>query len=403
MRKNSSIFNSNGKLTADILLLNRAFFTAVLLFALSQIICLKISEVTLECSKQVVSYKRKWVESKKIRKQEGKELVFFFGDSLILTGIIPEVFDKKNSDSTYSYNLALPALPLAPHYFMLKDYLKSNVPPGYIIMTLNAGGFKNNLFPIYAVQGAEFFEILQYSFLRKDFSVLEKYFLPSKAYNREIGIYFGSKIFKALPVKIKEGILKEYINNLRKNESYPHDWEKVFNIQYIAPEKFKERMAAALADSRGYYYLSEQAIIGGRLPVDYKPAEGVSDMNAGNNRDNFKEENLYETFSAKEDPFIEKFFRLTSEYNIKVILIGGYNLGLSENVSYQQENDVLKLWKELRLRYKNICFADNGFLPKSYAPSFFSDPKHLNENGAVRYTAEVADEFKKIVADSRIR
>jgi len=108
---------------------SRAFFVFLLLFLIAQIICLEVSDLS-DDGKLLVKFKRQWVRSASIIKApDDKDLVFFLGHSKILSTIIPELFDRENAYSTYSYNLALPGLPLAPHYFMLKDYLEKNKPP----------------------------------------------------------------------------------------------------------------------------------------------------------------------------------------------------------------------------------------------------------------------------------
>ncbi|MEI7483055.1 MAG: hypothetical protein WCK75_12015, partial [Elusimicrobiota bacterium] len=156
-------------------------FLAFLAFLLSaQFICLLIADIAKDRAKQVIQYKRQWVSGAQIKGVKGKDLVFFFGGSEITSGVIPEIFDEGNRGATYSYNLALPASPLAPHYFLLRDYLQRNEPPRYIIMLLTPGRFDTHYFSVCSIQGAGLYEVLVYAFLRNDPDIVLNYLLPSK-------------------------------------------------------------------------------------------------------------------------------------------------------------------------------------------------------------------------------
>ena len=177
------ISNFSKKKVVEILMLSRAFFAFLAFLLLTQLLFIQVANITKEGSKQVVQYKRQWARDNDfIKRVQDKDLVFFLGNSIVAAGIIPEIFDEINDHTTYSYNLALPALPLAPHYFLLKDYLKKHKPPQYIVMTLSQGGFNRGISPYYFIQGAGLCEILQAAFIYHDASALVNYFFPYKCY-----------------------------------------------------------------------------------------------------------------------------------------------------------------------------------------------------------------------------
>jgi hypothetical protein len=57
---------------------------------------------------------------------------------------------------------------------------------------------------------------------------------------------------------------------------------------------------------------------------------------------------------------------------------------------------VPELWKDLKTRYTNVYFAENGFRIHFYGLEYFSDPVHLNNNGAKRFTCDIAQEFRDV-------
>jgi hypothetical protein len=54
-------------------------------------------------------------------------------------------------------------------------------------------------------------------------------------------------------------------------------------------------------------------------------------------------------------------------------------------------------WYRLLLsQYDNVRMADDGWRLKFYENRLFSDPIHLNPEGAVRFTREVCAEFIEV-------
>jgi hypothetical protein len=344
----------------------------------------------MEGTKQAVRYKRQIAKSKDLfRAETGRDVVIFLGNSKILAGIIPQVFDQENSGITYSYNFSLSALPLAPHYFLLKDYLKNNRAPKFIILQLRTEGFKDELFPIYAIQGAGLFEVIRYALIRRDYTILLDYFLPSRFYWPEIKRFIIGKMLKLRRQEIRQEHRQKYCNQYLGQQTFDHNWEYVYDSLCVHPEQYSKERRALIRKNRGYYYIIEQAAQGGSLPEGYDPKKALKTETG-------------EEESGKEDllaPFVDKFFKLTQEYGIKVILIEDYRLNNSNAETSGQDYN-LENWRALREKYKNVYFAKDGFRPKTYGHSLFSDPVHLNHEGACRYTTDIQKEFQAIIGPS---
>jgi hypothetical protein len=364
-------------------IVRRSLFLTVVFFLLAQVICLKISDITLEGSKTVVKYKREWARKKnRVKHVDGKDIVFFMGNSKIAAGIIPRVFDKENMNTTHAYNLALPALPLAPHYFMLKDYLRKNEAPQYIVMQLSIGGYQNKFFPIYAIQGAGLFEVLCYYSFRRDFSMVLNYLIPSRSYWPEVKRYCIGEILSVMPEEMRKMHRNRYYRRFRNKETYHHNWKYFYEAQYVSAKKYMEERKEYLKINRGYYYIIEQAAIGGKLPDDFTPK-----------RNEKKRPKMTDY-----DPFAERFFKLAEEHNIKIMLIESYQLSYKGRKIDSENHKIPQSWISLKKRYENIGFSKNGFRPKLYPAHFFSDPTHLNPEGAERYTMEIAQEFREVIS-----
>jgi len=297
----------------------------------------------------VCEQKRIAIRENKWEIPDGKKTVLYFGASDVLSALVPEVFDSTLNNKTYSLNLALPALPIGPYYHALLDYLENNDPPDYIIMTYHVANEPVLLFDSYANQGIDFpGEVVSY-FLYHNGSKNQtiNYLLPCHVYRKPM--------FKFLYNSV----------------AYPSDIE----------EKRKQNNAIIrkMIEDRGYYFIKEQSRFPeGKLPADYKEKSDCPEY----------EMKIYEPDG---DVFVEKFFNLTKKHNVKVLLISHP----ARKGKYKQFDELPKVLKELSAKYDHIYFSRNWELP-FYENRYFSDPLHLNEKGAMRFTKDIAFQFEKI-------
>lgn len=360
---------------------SRAFIVALAMLGVLNFGAYRIADVAEDGTKQVVRCKRQWAQGDWIAKEAGgRDIVLFLGNSKVSAGIVPELFDRANGGKVISFNMALPALPLGPHYFLLKEYLRHNPAPKYIVMTLSPGGLKHELMPYYAPINAGLDEVVAYSFLRKDVDILINRLFPLRFYWPEIRRYFTGKTLAFISQKVSERERREYAGGSGKKETFRHDWDRLFHLKYLDFEKTAHHREELLKSNRGYYFIVEQAVVGGALPDDFevqrappREAAGAPAVQGGG------EEN---------DPFVARFFDLAASKNIQVILVADYVLSAADRGPGVLPDE----WRQARTRYPNVTFA--RFAPHYFPPRFFSDPGHVNPMGAVRYTLEIAAEFK---------
>jgi hypothetical protein len=372
---NSFTSNSKNKITSNPSADIRPLLMAVLLLALSQFMFIQFSSVIQEGSKQIVQYKREWVREKNVvPKNKDRDTVFFFGSSKVAAGVLPNLFDRLNQNKTNSYNLALPALPLGPHYYMLRNFLKNNEAPKYIILALESVGLYGGLFTSYAPHGAGFFEVMDYSLRLKNGDILLNYLFPSRLNWREISAYLLGKLFHLLPDRMRSWKKEFVFKYLRNIESFPHDWNYAYESFFVTPEKNMKERREFIKQQKGYYYFPEQSVVGGKLPVGFT----LTDQHES---------------SEMADPYLDVFFKLCTDYNIKIILITPY---LLDQPGEEQAQALPESWSYLRKVYNDVLFVENGFQTRLYPPHFFSDPAHANQDGADTFTREIYREFNLI-------
>jgi len=386
-----------------------------MLFACMQWLCLAVSDITQEGSKQVNKEKRIWARTPgAFQRQAGQQLVLVFGNSKIGAGFYPEVFDEVNQHKTNSYNMALIGLQLPPHYFLLKDFIKHNGAPDWILLQYSTGGFEIESFPSYSVQGAGFFEALQYAYYRKNLDVFLNYIIPSRLHWPEVTRYFFGKILQWMPQKIKDAHKNIYLNSPDANNIYGHNRKHFYESQFVYPEKYHQQIIEKLHQDRGYYYIAEQAAEGGVISAEYlvkvgawnaQQADGAGQDVVARINDVLAIDKLQDAQTAAEiprelPPFVEDFFKLTKENHIKVMIIDSYELSPTgrQPISFDKHIHALAELKRLQERYPNIYFPLEAKGPMSMGFEYFSDPGHVNLEGAKKYTAILAQEYKELSA-----
>lgn len=351
------------------------------LFVFSQLLCLKMAAVTQPGSKQVTYYKREWCRTVRgMKVPPGRKLVFFMGSSQTMAGLVPAVFDKENGGFTCSYNLALPATRLAPSYFMLKDYLRNNPSPDYIIIRLEPGGFNGEVFSDYSLLGAGIAEAVQYAVLSRDSLVFLDYLVPSRLFWPEVKQYITGKFLRLMPERIKE-LYRDGYRKRYSGVSYPYDWEAAYDAGYLHPELSRKENMAFVRRNRGYFFLFELSARGRSMPEGYSPRR-------------IPRENL--GWDEKDCAFLGKFLELTLKNNIKLILIPGYGMKQGRDAGDTRMKNVPASWLKIRAEFQNVYFPEGELEYKLYSPALFSDPRHLNYRGACSYTRDVAREFRNI-------
>ncbi|MFC2081154.1 hypothetical protein ACFLR8_02985 [Bacteroidota bacterium] len=298
--------------------------------------------------------KREAVRSGTLHYDTNEIKVIFLGASDILSGIIPSIFDSLSNNRISSVNLALPALPIGPNYFCLLDYLEKNSPPDYAIITLRLDDPSDRaLFDFYANQGIAFpRELLSYAIIRKDRNVILNYLLPCNMYS--------SVLLKSLKTIL---LSRSEIRNIRKRNSM---------------------LVEQMIEEKGYYFIKEQGKFpDGILPDIYTNPDDAPDQ--------------YRPVGDLEDPYLHKFLKFTQQQQIEV-LITNYPLRVNSNKPFERIPNELT---NMCLEYPHVTLLTKSWISDPYPNKLFSDPKHLNMDGAKHYTTQVYKEFEGTVKDFR--
>jgi len=298
----------------------------------------------------VCETKRNMVRSGEVSYEKGKNNVLFLGTSRILAGIVPTYFDRLSKGKTFSYNLALPALPISSSYFVLRDYLGKNPPPEYVVMELKISRCKKcTLLNYYALQGHSGVNEIASLFMNlKNKAIILNYFFPFKMYKFFTFRYFFDGIFR--PAKMSEII--------EKNRG----------------------ILTHMKEDRGYYYIEEQAVT----------EEDLLELEfAKRKRSTMEKGVVYDPFT---DPYVKKFFDLTFEKKIKVLLIQPV---FREQQSLQYE-EMPPQFASILKRYSHVYMAKEGWKMKFFERHLFADPTHLNKEGSLCYTREIFAEFNEV-------
>ncbi len=292
----------------------------------------------------LVCQQKRWlIQSGVVSYLPNKKNVLFMGTSRILAGIVPAYFDELSGGQTFSYNLAFPALTISSSYFALKEYLEKNPPPDYILISPEIRRCKTcTVTNYYAVQGVtQPSEIVSLFRHLQAKSIIINYFFPFRMY-KFVAFQF-----------LKDSILQP---------------QSILDLQ----NKNQVKLATMEAD-RGYYYIEEQAGQWSEEPIP-KSAKATK---------------LGLSYDPFVDPYVELFFDLAYQFQIKVMLIQPPfrdNQYLQHNVIPQQYALILK-------RYSNVRIAHEGWKMKFFNPTLFADLSHLNKQGALLYTATIFKDF----------
>lgn len=277
-----------------------------------------------------------------------KPVVLFMGNSRVLSGLRPDVFDENTENIFYSVNLGLPALPLSCAYYALKDYIEHNKKPEWIILDLYNifPGSTGGLYRKYSVQGCRGAgEIWDYTVMYGDWLNFMEYLLPVRQYKYNAAEYLVKKVLK--PGSIE------------------------------AVSLGNKRTVERVLNARGYYFIKEQALF-----PDYKLPESYGGRAE-------KDLDVLPVYDSFKDPFTEKFFSLTEQKGIKVLLIqGAYRVDTIRSLT-----EVPEQFSAIMKRYSNVITAEEGWKPKIMKNCYFSDEVHLNRVGAAKYTKYIAEEF----------
>ena len=365
MRKN--LFTFNFKDPKKIILLNAGKNLVIMfvVFSFMQNICFWAYYLSVSNpSTQIVKEKRVWVKGKIVPEfLGGKDIVLIFGDSRAISGILPSEFDREIKENTLTYNLALPASSAGSFYYLLKDFLKNNPSPKYIILLTFPRAPRTFFVNSYLVRGASIGQVLTYIVKFRDKNIILDYVSPlefRRKFGQMIGLIIG-KVDNIIPKKLKKHMLNKY------------------RREYISKENIYEERVKYMIENRGFFAERARKKIVKTVPDDFDIKDNAAIW--------FDEENYIN------DPFIDDFIQLAKKENITVAVVRPPVFYMNEQLSYGE--DIENYWKEKARHYNNVVLlSEEKYI---YRDKFFQDAFHLNIDGVVQYTKELAKDFKKVI------
>ena len=249
---------------------------------------------------------------------------------------LPNVFDK-DTDKTSSINLSIVSHGAKKHKYMLKDYIKNNKIPDYIIWNTS---YKRNY---QHWQNSNFMETIELYNSTKNFNFILGYFPV-----------FDTNRIKTI---IKDLMMSKKQTQIQHNP----------NIQEMIKEKGT------------YYWINKNRSVGKNYTNNgYSP--------------NSEKKWLSEKSDYMKDLY--NFLDLTKELNIKVFIIEP-----PKPINSSIPSKTLPLFvKKLKNKYNHVIISDT-FLSSYYPTELFMDRGHLNYNGAKFYTKDILKSFNRAYND----
>ena len=268
--------------------------------------------------------------------------VLVLGDSEILSGFVPQIFNALSEHKINSINLALPGQPLSSAYYMLKEHLRNtSTKPNAVIIFFNVNYQKINF---YGTEGASLEEALGHLYYKNNAEYFVKYLIPSRQYIVNIFKYLKMFLFN-----------RQTLFKLKKKNKDVLD--KVLNNDGYLPLSLDRYPNSILPDSI------------------YEPTDNPNIV--------------HEFPNVKEDIYFHKFVELINKHQLKTLVIRTpKRIG-----SRKKEKIIPSTLESLLLSNRLFFLGNNGWKTKFYKNQFFADTRHLNPNGANKFTKDIFNEF----------
>lgn len=290
----------------------------------------------------LVHEKREWIRSGIAKEglKGGAIKIAVVGDSRVVSGFRPVIFDKLSKNKTFTVNLAQISTGMGRFYYILKDFVDNNYIPDYVIlhpMREQAYEFPQN-------GSIEEIEFYSWDSPNPNIVIALRHYFPA----------FNVSFFRLL----------RFMENYSCGNRC--DGKELGNVREMYAERGAYWFKTDISPLPGDFKIRGDRP---RLPTVYDP--------------------LPEDKVSRDS--IIKFLEYTKNLKIKVILkLPPLRTGRAMRITESPE-----YYKELIGNYDNVL----GFLWEEdfYSPENFFDHAHLNRRGADNYTTDLYEKVKVIL------
>lgn len=290
----------------------------------------------------LVHEKREWIRSGMAKEGvKGDSIkIAVIGDSKVVSGFRPVIFDQLSNKKTFTVNLAQISTGMGRFYYILKDFVDNNYIPDYVILH----PMQEQVYEFPQNGSIEEIDFYSWDSPNPNIVIALRHYFP--AFN--VGFY---RLLR---------FVKNYSCGNRCDD------KELQNVREMYAE-------------RGSYWFKTDIL---PLPDDFE-----------NRGDHPELPTVYDPLpgdKVSRDSIIS-FLEYTKKLKTKVILkLPPHRTGSAMRITAPPE-----YYKELIGNYDNVL----GFLWEEdfYSPENFFDHVHLNRRGAENYTADLYEKVKKII------
>ena len=283
-------------------------------------------------SKIVNDEKLRFIERESLFPPDAKHRLVIFGDSKVLAGFIPALFDELSGDGIYSYNLGIPEVDIQPVISVLQNIIgKGHIPTDiFITIPWNSLPEKNPLI-----------------FFDNDNEIIKK-LVPFRYLFRDLAVFVRRSQYRG-------GIINLY------NES--------------------RRSAREVLENRGYFFIAGQSFYeNDELPEDFSFSSDQPDR-------------LFPRKVPPKNELYEQFVQLLESHSINAYFVPVYYRIGEYRPNPLPNEELIEMFKD----NPHIHVLGPDYF--SFPNKLFSDPTHLNRNGAEIYTAKLWELYDKHIQE----
>jgi len=282
------------------------------------------------------------------------------------------------------YNLSVADLSAGSQFYLgLKQYLRYNKKPKLLLLSVVIEDFGNDIrgeiaiWP-YTMDGAPIEDL-------------------GGGIDRYCDYFSLGLVLTSFPLPETAGLFKYYVGQVVPSIHYRDFIENVFPLSYMFDERVRGKKKKTRFEIQKVHREVEKSLRDRSGQMIFNKNELVTDdMIQRAMPENPK------VYSEDKDKFIERFVALADENDIPVVFF--FMPIISQRYEKMKElgwfDYAEKRFSEYENRYPNFMYYRDNRI--SYDKKYFGDWSHLNENGAERFSEDIAPHFQKILRELKM-